>query len=147
EHLGADLQSGPLADLEFLGQRHVQIADSIATQIREMPRSIARDVITGILETSVIEIGSPRPRRLMETDAGRKLRADHIRTLIAVDQSPSVSHNNRDWLARLQREEALQRPAAHNGIRNAIHAATDPTTSTDGQVKNDCRCQSMSRII
>src|SRR5215831_9148413 len=37
EHLGANLQLGPLTDLEFLRERHVQIANSVAAQIREMP--------------------------------------------------------------------------------------------------------------
>jgi hypothetical protein len=76
----------------------------------------------------------------MEVDAGPELRAGHVGTLITISQPPAVSHNNRDWLPRLQRDEALQRPAAHNGIRNVVHAAPDPSASSDGQVKDDRRC-------
>src|SRR5215468_3853298 len=54
EHLGANLQLGTFADLEFLRERHVQISNSVAAQIREMPRSIPRDIVSGVRETILV---------------------------------------------------------------------------------------------
>ena len=55
-----------------------------------MPRSIAGDVIAGILETSLIQIRSSGPGCLMEADTGPELRADYVRTLIAVGQTAAI---------------------------------------------------------
>src|SRR5262245_52935068 len=112
-----------------------------------MSRAIARDVIAGIRETSLIQIRRPGLCRLMEVDASPELRAGHVGTLITISQPPAVPHNNRDWLARLHRDEALQRPSSHDGIRDAIHAAPHPSASSDGQVKDDRRRETMSGIV
>src|SRR5215475_5979345 len=104
-----------------------------------MSRAIARDVIAGIRETSLIQIRVPGPCRLMEIDAGPELGAGYVRTLITIGHPPAVNHNDRDWLSRLHGDEALERPAAHNGIRDVIHAAPNPSASSDWQVKNDRR--------
>src|SRR4029077_13480415 len=108
EHLGADLQLGPLLEVEFLRERHVQVADPVAAEIREMPRSIAGDIIAGILEASLIQIRSSGPGSLMEADTGPELRADHVGPLIAISQTAAIGFDDRHRLSRLQSDEAFQ---------------------------------------
>jgi hypothetical protein len=54
KHLGANLEGFAFTDLEFLGQGSVQVANSVASQIREMSRRIAGNVIAGIREAILV---------------------------------------------------------------------------------------------
>src|SRR5215470_15938976 len=136
EHFGANLQLSPFFDFEFLHQRCIEIANAVAAQIREMPGTIAGNVVARIFQTSVVQVRCPGPRGLMNADASPELRAGHVGTLIAIGYTSAVNHHNRDWLSRLQGDEAFQGPTANNGIHNTVHAGTDPSASTDRQVKD-----------
>ena len=56
ERFGAHLEDLSFADLEFFGQRKIQVADTVATQVGEVPRSIAGNVVAGIGKTILIQV-------------------------------------------------------------------------------------------
>jgi hypothetical protein len=58
KHLRAYLEYLTFADLELLGEGRVQIGYAIASQVREMTRRIAGNVVTGISEAALIQVRS-----------------------------------------------------------------------------------------
>ena len=48
EHFGAHLEKLPLVDLEFFGERGVQVADAVTAQVGEVSGRIARNVVARI---------------------------------------------------------------------------------------------------
>src|SRR6266567_774267 len=104
EHFGAHLEKLSLADLEFFGERCIQVADAVTSQIGEVAGCIARNIVARITKTILIEDAPSRLGRIAIAQAARELRADHVRSLIAVSQQPG-SVVERDRVARLQGEQ------------------------------------------
>src|SRR5258708_30496954 len=84
ESLGLDLYLNVFANVELLGERHVEIADSVSPQIREVSRRISRDVVPGVGKAVLIQVRLLGSGRLLVAQAGPKLGTDHLRPLVAV---------------------------------------------------------------
>ena len=87
EHLSADLEDLAFSDRKLLGERSVQIPNAIGSQLREIARRIARNIISGIAKAILIQ-NSPSWRHcgLVITQASFELGTENIRSLIAVGQ-------------------------------------------------------------
>src|SRR5207245_2488291 len=111
-----------------------------------MARCIARNIIPGIGKTILIQDTPSRLGRVAITQAGRELRANLVRSLIAVSQK-SCAVVDRQWLTRLQGSHTVQCPATDNGIQHTVHAASDPAVSPERKVHNDGCSQPMRGVV
>src|SRR4051794_447887 len=90
KHFSAHLKDLALADRKLLGKRSVQVADTLKAQVGEVARCIAGNIVAGVAKTILINHGPARLSGFVITQAGRKLRADHVWSLVAVNQQARV---------------------------------------------------------
>lgn len=146
EHFCPHLEGLSLVDFELFGERRIQVTDAIATQSGEVAGRVARNIVTGIAKAILIQNTPSCDRRVAIAQASGKLRASHVRALIAIDQQ-SGSIVETQWLAGLQSNHIVQCPASHNRIQYGIHAAPNPAVSAERQVENDGRRQPVRGVV
>src|SRR5579859_8349 len=103
-----------------------------------MSGSIARNVVAGIAETALIQDTPSCLRSLAITQATRKLRADHVRSLITVGQQARGVVESQ-WLAGLHCDHGIQCPPTNDGVRYPVHPAPNPAVFPKGKIQNDSR--------
>src|ERR1700756_3742677 len=93
EGFGANLQKLILTNLKFLGDRKVQVADIVTSDVREVPGCVAGNIVARITKTLLVQETEIAIRRghLVVTQASREVRTENLRPGIAVlQQSGSV---------------------------------------------------------
>src|SRR5579859_6092058 len=135
EELTAHLQLHALANAELFAERKIGIVDAVAAEIREIARSVARNLVARKRETACIENGIAGGGSLMVAEAGRKLRANEVRALVAVGEKRRISvHDDRNGRTSLERENRGRGPAADNGVQDTVHVAANPAIAANGNI-------------
>ena len=69
ENLGPNLQLCTFPNLKFLAEGHVHIANSVPSQIGEVPWGIAGDVVSWIIKATLVQVRLLCSSGLLVTDA------------------------------------------------------------------------------
>jgi len=146
KHLHTHLQDFAFADRKLLGERSIEVADTVAPQVGKVARRVAGYIVARLPETVLIKDRVSCLGGLVITQASRKLGADHIRSLVAIHQLPRrVIDGQR--LSGLESHDAIERPAAYDGVQHRVHCAANQAVLADGEIENNSVGQAVRRVV
>src|SRR5580765_4505858 len=111
-----------------------------------MSGSVSRNLVSGVSKAVSIEIRLPGGRGLVVTDSCPQVRANHVRSLIAIGEK-RARHLNGNWLSALESDESVEGPATYDRICNAVHPTADPATAAKGKIVNYRHGEAVGGII
>ena len=111
-----------------------------------MTGSIPGDLVSRITEAIGVEIWFPARSGMIKADARCQIGTGDIGPLIAIGQARG-RHHDRNGLSSLKSHESIQRPAAYDRIRDAIHPIADPAPAAKGKVVDDRHREPVRGIV
>src|SRR2546428_161473 len=125
-----------------------RIALAFAGKIGEVAGGFPGNFGAGDAKPVRIREGPAGLRGIVIAQASRNLRADHIRSLIAISQACDVAAVvDTQRLPGLQSDHSVNRPAAQYAIQHGIHGTADQAILSYRNIENDRSSQSLRRVI